>query len=294
VEKEDFLNLAKNYTSLTVEESLTVDELQQTYPYCQVIHCLATRGARDNQLEKSNLLLALSAVYATDRSVLKAIMTSPRVDRGNSAQAQLAKPQVMVAAELAPAGPELSGEALNEEIMMDLERLQQLKQDFEASFAAYSKSNPATRSTSETKARALPPAEKPAASAKETPTPGRKAKQNDELIPEPSGEAILAEIASTRKRVAPGTEKQKEQIQIIDQFISKQPSIKRNPTPPGDAPDLTERGADLIDSMVSETLVEILLRQGKKDKAIEVLRKLIWKFPQKKAIFAAQIDELKK
>jgi hypothetical protein len=40
--------------------------------------------------------------------------------------------------------------------------------------------------------------------------------------------------------------------------------------------------------------VEILLRQGKKDKAIEVLKKLIWKFPQKKAIFAAQIDELKK
>jgi hypothetical protein len=36
-----------------------------------------------------------------------------------------------------------------------------------------------------------------------------------------------------------------------------------------------------------------LLSQGKKDKAVEVLRKLIWKFPQKKSYFAAQIEELK-
>ena len=48
------------------------------------------------------------------------------------------------------------------------------------------------------------------------------------------------------------------------------------------------------DNIVSETLVEILLKQGKKDKAIEVLKKLIWKFPQKKAYFAAQIEDLKK
>jgi predicted Zn-dependent protease len=47
------------------------------------------------------------------------------------------------------------------------------------------------------------------------------------------------------------------------------------------------------DQIISETLVDILKRQGKKEKAIEVLKKLIWKFPQKKAYFAAQIEELK-
>ena len=45
---------------------------------------------------------------------------------------------------------------------------------------------------------------------------------------------------------------------------------------------------------VSETLVEILVKQGKKDRAIEVLKKLIWKYPQKKAYFASQIEDLKK
>ena len=59
-----------------------------------------------------------------------------------------------------------------------------------------------------------------------------------------------------------------------------------------DTADLSERSSAFTDNIVSETLVEILIKQGKKGKAVEVLRKLIWKFPQKKAYFAAQIDEL--
>ncbi|MCA6432085.1 MAG: hypothetical protein IM574_00635 [Cytophagales bacterium] len=58
--------------------------------------------------------------------------------------------------------------------------------------------------------------------------------------------------------------------------------------------DLTEKIELLETHIVSETLVEILLKQGKTEKAVEMLKKLIWKFPQKKAYFAARIEELKK
>ena len=59
--------------------------------------------------------------------------------------------------------------------------------------------------------------------------------------------------------------------------------------------DLAEvKSGEFADNIISETLAEILIRQGKKEKAIEVYRKLIWKFPQKKVYFAAQIEELKK
>lgn len=293
MEKEHFLDLAKNYTSLTVEEALAIDELQQTYPYSQVIHCLATRGAQDHHLEKSTALLGLSAVYSTDRSVLKNIMTAPRVERGNEMPVEvLPEPsRVEEVVHQLDVQPGLSGDALNEEIMLDLNRLQQLKQEFESSFVEFSKVkvNGPRQAVVGIKAQVEPAIQK-----KEAPTRPPKKTKTDELIPEPSGDALLQEIASTRKRVVPGSEKQKEQIQIIDQFISKQPSISKNPSPAADGQDLAEKSGDLIDSMVSETLVEILLRQGKKDKAIEVLRKLIWKFPQKKAIFAAQIDDLKK
>jgi len=58
--------------------------------------------------------------------------------------------------------------------------------------------------------------------------------------------------------------------------------------------DLSEKSLTYGENIVSETLVQILLKQGKTEKAIEVLKKLIWKFPQKKAYFAAQIEDLKK
>jgi hypothetical protein len=62
-------------------------------------------------------------------------------------------------------------------------------------------------------------------------------------------------------------------------------------TPQGD---LTEKNNGYNENIISETLAHILIKQGKKEKAIDILKKLIWKFPQKKAYFAAQIEELKK
>ena len=37
-----------------------------------------------------------------------------------------------------------------------------------------------------------------------------------------------------------------------------------------------------------------MVKQGKLEKAQEIYNKLIWKFPEKKAYFVAQIEKLKK
>jgi len=95
-------------------------------------------------------------------------------------------------------------------------------------------------------------------------------------------------------------QKKTDQGQIIDEFIKKSPSIK--PQVPGEAKaskkadtvDLSEPSQRLKDDLVTENLALILVKQGKKEKAIEVYKKLIWKFPQKKAYFATQIEELQK
>ena len=257
MEKERFLELAINYTSLTEAESKDLDALQKEFPYSQVIHNLASRGAQDNGLDSYKKLLNVSAVYSTDRSVLKDIITSPRTRRAND---DIPEP---VAIQRTDDG--LHGEELNIQIMQDLERLQVLKHNFEVSFDEFNHSKGVKKKEA--------PAVSPAA--------------------EPSNEGLLEEI-KTKKKITPESSKQKEQIDIIDQFIKKQPSIAKNQGTPADGSDLAEKNFSLTENIVSETLVEILLRQGKKDKAIEVLKKLIWKFPQKKTIFAAQIEELKK
>jgi hypothetical protein len=113
---------------------------------------------------------------------------------------------------------------------------------------------------------------------------------------EHSGEELIEEIAN-KEELTPEGEKQKQQLQIIEQFIKTQPSItqtKEKPFTPPSGDLSTIKTGEFGDNVVSETLVEILVKQGKKDKAIEVLKKLIWKFPQKKAYFAAQIEDLRK
>jgi hypothetical protein len=49
-----------------------------------------------------------------------------------------------------------------------------------------------------------------------------------------------------------------------------------------------------IQSDPQENLASIMIKQGKHETAIDIYKKLIWKFPQKKAYFATQIEELKK
>jgi hypothetical protein len=49
----------------------------------------------------------------------------------------------------------------------------------------------------------------------------------------------------------------------------------------------------LSDEIVSETLAKLLVRQGHKEKAIEMYEKLILKYPEKVATFAAALQKLK-
>lgn len=93
-------------------------------------------------------------------------------------------------------------------------------------------------------------------------------------------------------------DKIKEQQELISKFIEVSPSIKaKAANPPAvdpDQKDLSVPSTSFSENLASENLAEIMIGQGKIDKAIDIYKKLIWKYPQKKAYFAARIEELKK
>lgn len=115
-----------------------------------------------------------------------------------------------------------------------------------------------------------------------------------------------AEATEKKKPVAKKKEKkatkskpkkaaQEEQNDLIEKFINKEPSITAKPLKSSEnQPDLSEASTSFNEDLVSENLAQIFLSQGKKDKAIDIYKKLIWKFPQKKAYFASRIEELQK
>jgi tetratricopeptide (TPR) repeat protein len=263
VEKKQLVDLLQHYSGSSSEEAEEVLSLVHTYPYSQVLQALSARVGKDHNLENQQLLLQSAAVYSTDRSVLKEIMskaysTIKTKEKAGTPVTVVQDSQVHEA---------IDSIDYADEVIHDLERLNELKHNFE------------------TLAAGMPALEKP----KRKP-PGRPKKNI-----EPSADPLIENIKTTKKKIDPESLKAKEQIAIIDQFIKAQPSIKPKSIETPSQGDLSEiKSGEFADNIISETLATILIQQGKKEKAIEVYKKLIWKFPQKKTYFAARIDELKK
>jgi predicted Zn-dependent protease len=238
---------------------------------------MVARVTQDLNLSEKDNALRQSAIYATDRAVLKSIMTTPRaaqpIPRTEEVFVELSTPPIeaqpirATAIEDEAVLPDIPSQSVDiyEEVEQDLAQLHNSMHRFEQVVEQLEHS-----------ARPL--------SDGITTHPIEKGEIK---------EADLIEHIKSTKEIKSEDVKHSEQTEIIDQFIKTQPTINRL-KPIAEAKDLTEK-IDLHEThIVSETLVEILLKQGKTEKATEMLKKLIWKFPQKKAYFAARIEELKK
>ncbi|MBD2767852.1 hypothetical protein IC235_08095 [Hymenobacter sp. BT664] len=83
-------------------------------------------------------------------------------------------------------------------------------------------------------------------------------------------------------------------LDLINNFLRRQPRLTRPamlPTARAQA-DLSVRSTRVEPDLVSESLANILIRQGKTARAIEIYEKLMVKQPEKMAYFLAQINQL--
>lgn len=287
MDKQQLTDLLSHYTASSTQEATDVISLCDQYPYSQFLHALAARVSKDHNLENQQHILQSAAVYSTDRSVLKQIMTeepmpvttrvfhTTTVIQTRVVESVHVAPPAVEAVSVAVTPQESDGIDYADAVMKDLKRLHELKHNFEKMVSVLEIGIP---DVVEEKKTVRKPAGRP--------------KKAVEVKADP----LIEEIKTTKKKIAPESEKTREQIEIIDQFIKAQPTITaKSRSEITVAGDLTEvKNGEFADNVISETLVEILIRQGKKEKAIEVLKKLIWKFPQKKTYFAAQIEDLKK
>ncbi len=375
MEKELFINVLKNFSKSSENEALNIISLKQSFPYSQVLQALAARLSKDHDLKGKEEALQTAAIYASDRAVLKSVMTLevlpgvpanvingqastetaafPATDRkqiaadttGVTAGEQVARdghsPQPATVADeqitdvdvdqsvfevtpsvngiqnagslpgITPGGPKASiVQSVADEVMDDLEKLHRLKHDFEVSFEA-NQAHQANAALLDAKTgialpdkAGVPKSNRVRITESAKSSLAREVKEDVPADQQPKVvssmkrhvETLINEIVNGKQKIEPDSPKQMEQIQMIDKFIKTQPTISSKDkfiqAPEGDL--ATTKTGEFTDNIVSETLVEILLKQGKHDKAIEVLKKLIWKFPQKKAYFAAQIEDLKK
>lgn len=334
--REEFNEILLHYTNVSPEEAQKIIALKNNSPFSQLLHALAARVSKDHGFEYHQKELQLAAIYAADRTILKEIVTRKQATWPDSLEVagQIhAENPASISVPGPPVEYALPQSDVADELMRDLKRLNELKHDFEVMFSESEPHIPQTEKVaapepqtvpqqvpvSDSDVKTIPEPPKKRIPPKRTKSSKTRAQRIVELAQELNKEKgvidsdtskdvkdkkkkgmeteIIEEIANSRKKIIPENEKQKEQLEIIEQFIKAQPSITSHRDKTGSAPsgDLaTIKSGEFGDNVISETLVDILLKQGKKDKAVEVLKKLIWKFPQKKAYFAAQIEELKK
>jgi hypothetical protein len=315
VEKDLFNKVLHKYPASTAAEAQELLSLKEKFPYSQLLHVLTARVAKDHGLTQQQTALQQAAVYAVDRTHLKSMMGNPEANGAVSKAAIVDEPVLPPKKDIKPkaeqettaqsneSSEEVPGEGndLADIVIRDVKELYETRHHFEAMFVDNPGANlgPSTIKAEDSDQSGKSKRERIIELSKALSSQQQET-ANEEVTTakkkrEPRKE-IIDEIVDTKNQIEPENEKQKEQIKIIENFIKTQPSIssaKDKPVvPEGDLS--TIKAGEFGDNIVSETLVELLLKQGKKDKAIEVLKKLIWKFPQKKAYFAAQIEDLKK
>jgi hypothetical protein len=258
VNKDTFLHLLQPTTFISASDTTALEEVVQTYPYCQLAHFLVAKAQQHQESSQVSEKVKKAAVYAVNRNVLKKLLLiKPTVTAPKNSASVENTPQPTY-----PDAPEISevAEKIAEpELTIERSEVSLLEQESVQPTVQSEERQPAESET------AVNP--------------------NDSQKTEEPVTINIRRIDKTQ------------QSELIDSFIKNEPRIsslqKGSKQQPESAQDLSEKSIMLPSGVISENLAGIMIKQGKTDKAIDIYEKLILKYPQKKAYFAEKIENLK-
>jgi tetratricopeptide (TPR) repeat protein len=217
--------------------------------------------------------LALAAFYSTDRTVLRSLIENGKVPSDLDLKEALVHQVKTKSAERktidkSSVDHDIDIDSLRQEILINLEQLQKSKSTFFGLIGDEIVIEPVKEEVKKEKVKAKP-----------------KAAEKRKKVAEKKASVQKKSVIASRRAV---------KNKLIDKFIETKPSITPSQDTREAQSDLSRASSELREDLVSENLAMIFAKQGKNEKAIEIYKRLIWKFPQKKASFAARIEELKK
>jgi len=122
----------------------------------------------------------------------------------------------------------------------------------------------------------------------------KKEKSEGKAIPSSSKPFSVESLAEQNSEISPKSKAPlNKKLSIIDRFIEQDPSIRRKNESFYESDKQIEKSLEFSNALISETLANIILQQGHKQKALEMYGKLILKNPEKSAYFAALIEKIK-
>ncbi|MEX2593234.1 MAG: tetratricopeptide repeat protein [Anditalea sp.] len=267
-----FLTLLNKGNSLQKEDFQALVKLHETFPYFSIPKILAAKYELAKTRGESQELLHWASIQSPDRAWLKKLIED---NIGFLPPSTAAEP---------------SGKAKAEEDQTENHNIQGPEDSAKEEEAA---------KTSFSRAEILRKLED---NLKRFKNPKKPVEKLDDPNLEPpggppkrssAGEDLIETIKKKEKKVILDARKI-EQNDIIKAFSKKKINLLafRGNEDTDHLADLSEVSTVFNDKLVSESFAKLLIKQNKKDKAIEIYQKLILKFPDKTAYFADLIKKL--
>ena len=316
MEKERLVQLIKDPRAATPMDFEQLEDLIKKYPFSQTLRILLAKIAYLLDNSGKNINLKTAALYASQRGSLKKVIEQEDYP-GNTFPIQ--PYQELPAFETFTDQDSLDSFAEEDEsesssifreVMRNLEKLKALREQFQfLEINTEEQSELPAENLQKTEVKKEKEPVKSSDKKEAIPIKPTSPKKPIQQVITPLEEKLDIQVSEFfLSEIQKKTEPQQEYVQqastnpqgdLIDKFIKAQPSIgsiKKEIEIKSEevVRDLSEKSTRFGDNLISENLAIILLRQGKKDRAIEIYKKLIWKLPQKKAYFAARIEEIKK
>ncbi len=322
--KKEFTSYLKNPASMGEVQIGELATVVGQYPYCHSAQMLMVAALKAGGDIRYHNRLKVSAAYASDRGVLRRLIQlieeeahrKPKIEKpAMPASEALALPPVIEQTPVPNITPEVLSpkEQKKQELLRSIERkLDELRRQREEAERLTQEALSAVRSMAESKPATHPPArEIRPQSVSSQPEPAAKPDFGHASAPpiEPVHEPFpweqplppaydplneLSETWDESKKQEPTAGGLQSKLPLIDRFLREEPRIDRNKPVFFNPDEQAEKSTHLPDEVVSETLAKIYLSQGKKEKAIEIYRRLMLLYPGKSSYFAGQIQNIEK
>ena len=256
--QERLLKLLDNPELLSTISYEELKTIALAYPYAHNLRYLLALKARQDQHPEAERMLTTAATYSLDRKQLF-FLSAPR---------QLVPQAVSVAFE---------------ESVLELKPIQSVKKELEAL------TPPAAPAKAPKEASAPPPL--PAVEPQTPEEAPRQEEKNEPVVEKPNRMPEMP-FAVWFGRFQPPALTDPPEAEEPPQ--APQPETGAADTDGLTPQELAERSVAENKDVISETLARLLVKQGYREKAINMYERLGLAFPEKSAYFAAEIEKLKK